>query len=367
MLEWQPEVGRPVFDNDNPPRGLRGPTLAAGPDMRRQTIAFLLFPGFSLLSLSSFLVPFEKANAVLDEALFDWHFASRDGKPVTCSGGFEVPATRSFAGMRPEPGCSRKPDMVVLVSGSDVENQVSPELSGAIRICRRQGIPIVALGTATWLLAAMGALHGATCTIHWEKMAAFAETFDGPKIIDSIYADDGGITSCAGEFAAFDLAVGLIAKKLGSRVAEDVCSRAITDRPREATAPQNRVAWIAFEGVSRKLVQAIRLMEQNLQEPIDLAVISRRLSVSRRQIERLFGTYVGTTPHKYYLKLRLDRARQLLEGTGMPVVEVAIACGFVSPSHFTKCFRQHHHLAPTEVRRARNMSVVGLDPCAYVL
>lgn len=367
MLQWRSEASDSVAECEAPPQGCGPSAAAVGKERPGQTILFLLFPGFSLLSLSSFLVPFEKVNALVDRPLFAWRFASRDGRPVACSGGFEVPATLSFAGARPGIGCPEKPDMVVLVAGGSVERQMSQELAAAIRTCRRQGIPIIALGTATWLLAEMGVLNGTTCTIHWEKMAAFAETFDGPKVVDAIYADDCGITSCAGEFAAFDLAAGLIGKKLGSRLAGDVCSRVVTDRPRDASHPQNCATRIALGSVSQKLAQAVRLMEQNLQEPIDLGGISRRLSVSRRQIERLFGTYLGTTPHKYYLKLRLERARQLLEGTDMAIVDIAIACGFVSPSHFTKCFRQHHKVAPTDARRMRGMSVAPANRGAYLL
>ena len=348
-------------------RGRLAGSLHASPfppnqDPRSFAIAFLLLPGFSLLSLSSFLAPFEKANALLGEARFAWSFAGEEGRPVVCSSGFEMPATLSFARVKPGHPRSEKLDMVVLVSGSCVERRASQDLSSAIRMCKRQKIPVVALGTSAWLLAEMGALRDVTCTIHWEKMAAFSETFCGPRITDAIYAEDDGIWSCAGESAAFDLAVNLIEEKVGPRLAQEVCKLSIIDRPRDASCRQAGAASAIFGGISEKLHQAIALMAQNVQEPIDLARIARQLDLSRRQLERLFGAYVGASPHKYYMRLRLDRAKQLIEGTSMSLIEIAIACGFVSTAHFSKCFRHHHGRTPTEVRRSRrSMSSSSLD------
>ncbi len=326
---------------------------AAIMEPRPQCIKFLLFPGFSLLALSSFLQPFEKANALLGKQRFHWMFASQDGRPVACSSGFELPVTLAFDDIRPHGHPASRPDMTVLVAGDQVENCPSRELSALVRTCLRHGVRVIALGTATWLLAEMGALHGATCTLHWQKMAAFAESFDGPRVVDALFADDGGIVTCAGELAAFDLAVNLIAGTYGPRMAEEICSHAVTERPREASTPQNRAAWIARECASEKLAEAIRLMDKNLQEPIDLDEIASRLSVSRRQVERLFVNHLGISPHKYYVRLRLERARQLLVGTGMPIVEIAIASGFISASHFSKCFRQVFNTTPKEVRSSR--------------
>lgn len=336
-------------------------------DKRTETIAFLLLPGFSLLSLSSFLSPFEKANALLERPRFEWLFASQGGKPVVCSGGFEMPSTLSFAQVTPELARSKKLDMIVLVAGPRVEKQSSQELCSTIRLCRRQRIPVVALGTATWLLAEMGTLQDTRCTIHWEKMAAFAETFNGPKVVDSIYADDGGIWSCAGEIAAFDLAINLIERTLGSQLTAEVCKRSLVDRPRDASSRQSGSALVVFGGANEKLLQAIRLMEQNLQEPLELAGVSQHLDVSRRQLERLFGSYVGTSPHKYYLKLRLDRAKQLIEGTRMPFIDIAMACGFISTSHFAKCFRHQYGRTPTEMRRGRGSGITYSDSNARAL
>src|SRR3546814_8288392 len=90
-------------------------------------------------------------------------------------------------------------------------------------------------------------------------------------------------------------------------------------------------------GISHsKLLQVIGLMEGYLEEPLARAELARRAGLSSRQLERLFRRYLGRTPTRYYLELRLHRARALLTQTSMSILNVALACGFVSASHFSK-------------------------------
>ncbi|WP_018236954.1 GlxA family transcriptional regulator [Ensifer sp. BR816] len=316
-------------------------------------IAILLFPGFSLLSLSSFLAPFEKANAILGRQRFRWTFASRSGVSETCSLGLAMPAPLRFSEVMPKIPLSDSTRMVVMVADGAVEPGVPRELAGSIRLCIRQNIPVVAIGTASWLLAEMGALTNTECTIHWERMAAFAETFTGPRVTDAIYTGDGGIWSCAGETSAFDLAIALLERTLGPHLTAEICKRNVAEGARDRTHRQTGWSpWSAY-CTSDRLPQAIGLMERHLEDPLSLEEITDTLMISRRQLERLFDTYLGTSPYKYYVKLRLDRGRQLVESTNKPIVEVAVACGFVSATHFTKCYRLQFGCSPTQTRLSR--------------
>ena len=88
------------------------------------------------------------------------------------------------------------------------------------------------------------------------------------------------------------------------------------------------------------------------EEPLALDEIAKLVGVSRRQIERLFKRYVGQVPTKYYLDMRLRRARELLLQTPMSVMEIAVACGFQSPPHFSKCYRSMFGHSPSAERMA---------------
>ena len=101
-------------------------------------------------------------------------------------------------------------------------------------------------------------------------------------------------------------------------------------------------------------------MEANIEEPMTLDELSHHVGLSRRQLERLFQRYLHCVPTRYYLELRLERARQLLLQTSKPIVDIALACGFVSAPHFSKCYRDTFSVPPRDERRR----AAGLMDCA---
>jgi transcriptional regulator GlxA family with amidase domain len=103
----------------------------------------------------------------------------------------------------------------------------------------------------------------------------------------------------------------------------------------------------------------IEMMEANLSEPQALINVAHTIGLSRRQVERLFRQEMGRSPARYYLEIRLDRARHLLLQSSMPVVEVAVACGFVSASHFSKCYRELYGRSPQQERADRKMLIAA--------
>ena len=110
-----------------------------------------------------------------------------------------------------------------------------------------------------------------------------------------------------------------------------------------------------------KLAEAVSLMEANIEEPMTLDELSYHVGLSRRQLERLFQRYLHCVPTRYYLELRLERARQLLLQSSMPIVDIALACGFISAPHFSKCYRDTFSLPPRDERRRAGAGLLGND------
>jgi len=110
---------------------------------------------------------------------------------------------------------------------------------------------------------------------------------------------------------------------------------------------------------NKKLVQVIGEMERNTEQPLNTLVLAESVQVTRRQLERLFRLYLHDTLSGFYLRLRLDKARQLLRQTDMSVLEVSIACGFESASYFTRCYRGCFERCPREDRKARTVNLSG--------
>ncbi|MGY2997018.1 GlxA family transcriptional regulator [Mesorhizobium sp. URHB0026] len=312
-------------------------------------LVILALPGFSQLGLSSFVDPLRLANFVSSRSFFEWTIGSEDGKPVQCASGFGMSVSSNFAEASQRVPAGDSPDMVIVCAGDRVEKHASPSLIKALRLYRRHGIPIAALGTATWLLAESGMLDDTACTIHWDKRAALSERFGRLQVSDRLFVRDPYLLTCAGEFASFDLVMELISERLGRETALAVCRHTTAGHWRPASDRQ----WTINAGqtsICKPLTDVIRIMEEHIEDPLPLRDIAKCVGRSQRQIERLFQRSIESSPMRFYLHLRLSRAKRLIERTELPVVEIAIACGFASASHFSKCFRQAFGSNPSSRR-----------------
>ena len=213
-----------------------------------------------------------------------------------------------------------------------------------------RGVAIGGLCTGAHVLATAGLLSNKRCAIHWENLPGFAEAFPKANVYADLFEVDQNIYTCAGGTAALDMMLKLIGDDFDDNLVNRVCEQVLTDRVRSPTDRQ-RLPLRARLGVQNsKVLTIIELMEANLSEPLSLIEIADHVGLSRRQIERLFRTEMGRSPARYYLEIRLDRARHLLIQSSMPVVEVAVACGFVSASHFSKCYRELYARSPQQER-----------------
>jgi transcriptional regulator GlxA family with amidase domain len=309
-------------------------------------IDFVLVPNFSMMAFTSAVEPLRSANRMAGRTLYQWRILSRDGDPVAASNGIEVVTSGSIASVE-------RSKVALLVSGIDVQLYEDERIFAFMRRMARQGAVIGALCTGSHLLARAGLLDNRRCTIHWENFDGFVEEFPDIEVSSDIYEIDRDRVTCSGGTAALDMMLHLIGRQHGQTIANDVSEQFIHDRIREPHDHQ-RMELRARLGVSHpKLISVISDMEDNLEEPLSQTELARRAHLSTRQLERLFRKYLGATPTRYYLNLRLQRARQLLLQTTMSILSVALACGFVSASHFSKCYRECFSKTPRAERAVR--------------
>ncbi|TIT17371.1 MAG: GlxA family transcriptional regulator, partial [Mesorhizobium sp.] len=241
-------------------------------------------------------------------------------------------------------------DILFVSVGLSSEFPGKSKVLAALRSWGRRGNALGALSVGSYLLAEAGQLDGYRCTIHWENRAGFMERFPDINCTGNVFEIDRKRYTCAGGTAALDMMLKLIGDDFDESLVNRVCEQVLTDRVRSPTDRQ-RLPLRARLGVQNsKVLTIIELMEANLSEPLSLIEIADHVDLSRRQIERLFRTEMGRSPARYYLEIRLDRARHLLIQSSMPVVEVAVACGFVSASHFSKCYRELYARSPQQER-----------------
>jgi transcriptional regulator GlxA family with amidase domain len=318
-------------------------TTAAGGQAAPVAIGFYLVPKFSMLAFSSALEPLRVANLISGRDLFRWRVYTRDGEPVEASNGMAVLAEGSIA------DTPRLSTMFVCASHQPQARLDRSTLAWFRRLAVA-GVTLGALDTGAWLLARAGLLDGYRATVHWEWRDAFAEDFPAVDCRTSLFETDRGRLTCAGGTAALDMMLHLIGLRFGHDLAVDISEQFIHERIRPAEDAQRMALGRRLGVTDPKLEAVIVAMEDNLEEPLLSAGLVATAGVSERQLERLFRRALGCTPTRYYLDLRLRRARILLGQTRLPVREVALACGFATPAHFSRAYRDHFGHAPREER-----------------
>jgi len=308
-------------------------------------VAFLLLDRFTLIAFATAIEPLRLANRVSGHTLFTWQLVSETGGSVTCSNGTELAATTKMDDLPND-------SLIVVCGGVDVQRATSASVLSWLRKRARHGNRIGGICTASWALAKAGLLDGKRATIHWENFNAMAEDFPEVELARSVFVVDGARVTAAGGIASLDLTLALIASAHGSDLASAVADQLVYSSIRTNRDTQ-RLSIPARIGVRHpKLARVIEIMESHIEDPISPTDLAEAVDMSTRQLERLFRRYLNRSPKRYYMELRLERARNLLMQTDMSVINVALAAGFTSPSHFSKCYRAHYDTTPYRERGA---------------
>ncbi len=313
---------------------------------------FVLLDKFTLLSFASAVEALRIANRMAGGDLYSWTIVGEPGDQVNSSCGVAFALDEGL-------GELARDDTIVVCSGLDVQTTSTKKLLNWLRREARRGAAVGGLCTAAYTLAKAGLLDGKRATIHWENQDSFAEEFDEVELTKSVFVLDGNRFTTAGGTSSLDLMLKIIAQDHGEELANGVADQLIysairTDQDTQRLSVPTRI------GVRHpKLSRVIQMMEQNIEEPISPSLLAKEVGMSTRQLERLFRRYLNRSPKRYYMELRLQKARNLLMQTDMTVINVALACGFASPSHFSKCYRAHYSTTPYRERgsQAARLSV----------
>jgi len=307
---------------------------------------FLLVPDYSMLAFTSAVEPLRMANRLSGRELYEWWVVTGDGLPVAASNGLSLTPDCSISDVRAL-------DALFVCGGQHIDRACNKLLIFWLRKLARQGMALGGICTGSYLLARADLLNNYRCTIHWEYMASLREEFSKVIVSPEVFEVDRDRYTSSGGVAPLDMMLHLISEQHGGALAATVSENFICERIRGRNDRQ-RVPLRLHLGTSQpKLVEAVSLMEANLEEPMSLDELARHVGLSRRQLERLFQKHLNCVPTRYYLELRLRRARQLLLQTSMSIVDVAFACGFVSAPHFSKCYRDYFGVPPRDERRLK--------------
>ncbi|WP_347266531.1 GlxA family transcriptional regulator [Paracoccus sp. (in: a-proteobacteria)] len=315
---------------------------APAPDatgQRPQRFVFVLLERFTLISFAAAIEPLRLANRLSGRRLYDWRLCAEQGTSATCSNGTRL----ALDGPLPETGHG---DTILVCGGIDVARAATRPLLAWLRREARRGSRIGALCTGAWVLAEAGLLDGRRAAIHWENHDGFSERFPQVTLVRSVFTEDGNRLTAAGGTAAIDMMLHQIARSHGADLAGRVAEQLIHGAIRSGEDRQRNSVPERLGSRHPRLAQVVARMEASIEDPVSPAELAAEAGMSPRQLERLFARYLGCSPKRYYMEIRLERARNLLAQTRMGVMEIALACGFASSAHFSKCYRAAYGSTP---------------------
>ncbi len=306
-------------------------------------VGFLLIPGFALMSYASAIEPLRAANLLSAKPLFDWTHISADSKPVNASSGAAIPCD---GGLYPTPDL----DLLLVCAGGNPAAFADSRVFAMLRRLDARGTSIGGVSGGPYILARARLMKDRHMTIHWEHAAALAEEFPDLMLSRALYIVDRDRLTCAGGVAPLDMMHALIAERHGNSFATQVSDWFLHTDIRPAGGPQ-RASLTERYGIHRpELVAALEFMEHNLGRPQSRAVVAARVGLSTRQLDRLFAGQLGTSFNSHYRTIRLERARDLIRQTTLSITEIALACGFANPGHFSRSYSVHFGSTPRQER-----------------
>ncbi|EZP68055.1 AraC family transcriptional regulator [Pseudomonas sp. RIT357] len=303
-------------------------------------VGFLLLEHFSLPAFTQTLDTFVTANLLRPDLFASRTFGWGDGEVISDLGLVIRPDACLDA------AALHDLELLVICGGFRTELKAGEDFIQLLRSAGERGVHLAGLWNGAWFLGRAGLLQGYRCAIHPEHRPALAEVSKATDVTSEPYVIDRDRLTASSPSGAFHMALDWIKSLHGKALVEGIEDILAFEESR-----YRRIKPTENVSVSAPLREVVKLMDANLEEPLELDQLAVYAGRSRRQLERLFKEQLGTTPQRYYMELRVTEARRLLQHTELSQVEVLVACGFVSPSHFSKCYSSYFGYRPSKEKR----------------
>ena len=323
-------------DSDHPPISRR--------------IAFVLLEHFSMMAFTGAVDAIVTANLLSRNPLYRFQAVSLEGGAVLSDLGISIAADAELQALD-----ANQLDMLIVCGGYRSELDPPRAVLERLRAIARKGATMGALWNGSCVLAKAGLLDGYTCTVHPESRAGLEEDCPRVKLLPTPFVIDRDRISSAGANSALGMMLAVIRHQHGDDVVRGIEEILACDRGPDDIPDRPMPVLEGSAALPDALRAILKLMESNIEEPLAIDDLAHYAQVSRRQIDRLFHRYMKSTPSRYYLELRITRARRLLLQTNAPITSIAIACGFTGAPHFSRCYRDFFGVSPSKARSTQRL------------
>ena len=319
-------------------------TIGTNPPPLRMGV--LVIDGFAMMSYASLVEPMRAANLLGRRPLYRMVNIGVSDQPITSSGAAVVMPEAQV-------GDDLKLDYLFVVAGGDPTEFDDKHTFAWLSRHARLGAQMGGVSGGPIILAKAGLMNGRRMTVHWEHAVALAEISPHLLIERTLFVIDRDRVTCAGGTAPMDLMHALITRHHGAPFARLVSDWFMHTEIRPSVGPQRGGLVARVGSTNAAILDAVRAMEANIAEPLNLDQLAEIAGLSPRQLNRLFSEKLGRTTMRYYRDLRLDTAQNLLGNSPLSLTEIALATGFASSSHFSRVYAENFGVPPSANRTAR--------------
>lgn len=309
---------------------------------------FILCPDFSNLSLSTAIEALFMANWLAQKPVFEWSLFSINGTSVRASNGVVVRVDGAL------PSVDKSTTVLIFASFNVKQHSADSRLKQWLRRTARQGAEIGGIETGSEILAAAGLLDGHLAAVHWDNLHGFQERYPAAKAEAILFTLNKRRLTCAGATCTMDFMLQWMNNKGYRDLAQEISQHLLLNLIRAGEAPQISVDSSASPASAKidtpTIRKAVAIMSSAIEDPYSCSAIAKSVGLSQRQLQRHFRIHLNTTLKQEYMRIRLDRAHQLLQQTDLTVTEIAVCSGFPSLENFSRVYRREFGCAPSTDR-----------------
>jgi len=310
-------------------------------------IGFVLLEHFSMMAFTAAVDALVTANLVQTSPLFSFSTYGLDSLTVTSDLGIDISANGVLSQLKLNNVVEL--DILIVCGGFRCSLVEHKPLTAMLKTAAKSNVMIGGMWNGAISLAYADQLNDTSCALHPDNHAFMKEQFNQVKVSENVIEIADKRMTCAGPVSAQEMMFKLIEQLQGKSTVRAV--REILSCDRVAEMGEHKLTTINDKPLlPDALHELILLMKSNIEEPINVKELSGYVGLSRRHLERLFQEHLQTSPARYYLELRITEARRLLLQSNASITNIALACGFVTTTHFSRCFKDFFGISPKIAR-----------------
>ena len=312
-------------------------------------VHFVLPRGIVLLDVAGPAEAFRVANKLCPDA-FSQHFCGTSTEVESGIPGLHLARIQPLPEKLP-------PEALVIVSGVVGKHIRLDEPEARLIIdwlaARHpaDGFTLMTVCAGALFAAAAGLTRQRDCTTHHSCLAQLADLDPSARLHDNrIFVEDGNLVSSAGITAGIDLALHMVARHCGPRVASEV-ARDMVVYQRRAGTDSALSPWLEHRNHMHPGVHRVQdAVVRNPAAPWSAQTLAEQAHTSARHLTRLFREHAGCTPMDYLYQIRVALARDMLRETRLNLELVAEKSGFGSAQHLRRVWRRFQPQTPSMAR-----------------